>query len=55
MLQRNVTVMCSGTIAGDYAMDLLIEEAVIVELNATRAMVEIHRDQCINYLRTTGR
>ena len=27
---------------------------MIVELNAVEAMVQIHRAQCINYLRATG-
>ncbi len=52
--QRGVTVMYDGVIVGDYAVDLLVQEAVIVELKAVKAMVEIHRAQCINYLRATG-
>ena len=52
--QRGVTVMYDGVIVGDYAVDLLVQEAVIVELKAIKAMVEIHRAQCINYLRATG-
>ncbi len=52
--QRNVTVMYDGVIVGDYAVDLLVEEAVIVELKAVKAIAEIHRAQCINYLRATG-
>ena len=52
--QRDVTVMYDGVIVGDYAVDLLVEEAVIVELKAVKAIVEIHRAQCINYLRATG-
>ena len=52
--QRDVTVMYDGVIVGDYAVDLLVEEAVIVELKAVKAILEIHRAQCINYLRATG-
>jgi GxxExxY protein len=52
--QRGVTVMYDGAIVGDYAMDLLVQESVIVELKAIKAVAEIHRAQCINYLRATG-
>ena len=52
--QRGVTVMYDGVIVGDDAVDLLVQEAVIVELKAIKATVEIHRAQCINYLRATG-
>ena len=52
--QRGVTVMYDGVIVGDYAVDLLVQESVIVELKAIKAVAEIHRAQCINYLRATG-
>jgi len=35
-------------------LDLLVAEAVFVALKALKAMFEIHRAQCINYLRGTG-
>ena len=46
--------MYNGVIVGDYAVDLLVQDAVIVELKAIKAVAEIHRAQCINYLRATG-
>ena len=52
--QRGVTVTYDGVIVGDYAVDLLVDEAVIVELKAVKAIAEIHRAQCINTLRATG-
>jgi GxxExxY protein len=52
--QRGVTVMYDGIIVGDYALDLLVEELVIVELKAIKAVADIHRAQCINYLRAMG-
>jgi GxxExxY protein len=52
--QRGVTVMYDGVIVGDYAVDLLVQDSVIVELKAIKAIAEIHRAQCINYLRATG-
>ena len=52
--QRGVTVTYDGVIVGDYAVDLLVDEAVIVALKAVKAIGEIHRAQCINTLRATG-
>jgi GxxExxY protein len=52
--QRGVTVMYDGVIVGDYAVDLLVQESVIVELKAIKAVAAVHRAQCINYLRATG-
>ena len=52
--QRGVTVMYDGIIVGDYALDLLVEELVIVELKAIKAAADIHRAQSINYLRAMG-
>jgi GxxExxY protein len=46
--QRGVTVMYDGVIVGDHAVDLLVQESVIVELKAIKAVAEIHRAQCIN-------
>jgi len=52
--QRGVTVSYDGIIIGDYAVDLLVQESVIIELKATKAVADVHRAQCINYLRATG-
>ena len=52
--QRGVTVTYDGVTVGDYAVDLLVQESVIVALKATKAVANIHRAQCINYLRATG-
>jgi GxxExxY protein len=52
--QRGIVVIYDGIIVGEYAVDLLVEESVIVELKATKAVADIHRGQCINYLRGTG-
>jgi len=37
-----------------YAADLLVENAVIVELKAVRTLEPIHKAQCLNYLNATG-
>ena len=54
MQQHGIVVRDDGIIVGDDAVDLLVEESVIVELKATKTVADIHRAQCINYLRGTG-
>ncbi len=52
--QRGVTVTYDGVVVGDDAVDLLVGGAAIVELKASKAVAEIHRAQCMNYLRAMG-
>jgi GxxExxY protein len=52
--QHGVVVMYDGIAVGEYAVDLLVEGAVLVELKALRALNEVHYAQCMNYLRATG-
>jgi GxxExxY protein len=52
--QRGITVTYDGTTVGEYFVDLLVEEAVLVELKTVRALDNAHRAQCMNYLRATG-
>ncbi|MDR3530893.1 MAG: GxxExxY protein [Rhodopila sp.] len=39
---------------GDYTVDFLVENAVLVELKAVKALDAIHTAQCMNYLKATG-
>jgi GxxExxY protein len=52
--QKPVHVRYGGKVVGDYVPDLLVSNEVLVEIKATPALDEIHRLQCINYLRATG-
>ncbi|MEJ0015074.1 MAG: GxxExxY protein [Acetobacteraceae bacterium] len=52
--QHPVVVRYDGIVVGDYTVDLFVEHSVRVELKATRAIDEIHRAQCLNYLKATG-
>jgi len=40
-------------VVGAYFVDLLVEDAVLVELKAVKATIEVHRVQCGNYLKAT--
>jgi GxxExxY protein len=52
--QQNIQVRYAGAVVGDYVADLLIEEKVLIELKAVKALDDIHVAQCQNYLKATG-
>lgn len=52
--QHGITVRYKGVTIGEYTADLLVEQAVVVELKAVRARDDVHRAQCLNYLKATG-
>jgi len=52
--QAGVTVRYRGVTVGQYIADLLIEQAVAVELKAVRALDNVHRAQCMNYLKASN-
>jgi GxxExxY protein len=51
--QRPIPVWFRGERIGDFAADFLVDEAVIVELKAGRALEPAHEAQLLNYLRAT--
>ena len=52
--QRGVTVMYDSIVAGEFTVDLLVEDALLVELKAAHALNNDHRGQCLNYVKATG-
>jgi GxxExxY protein len=52
--QQGVTVIYDGVVVGEYSVDLLVEQTVIVELKAIKALDNVHTAQCLNYLKATG-
>ncbi|HVS26950.1 MAG TPA: GxxExxY protein [Burkholderiales bacterium] len=52
--QYGIKVRYDQVVVGDFVADLLVEEGVIVELKAVKALDEIHSAQCLNYLKATG-
>jgi GxxExxY protein len=51
--QQGISVRYDGIVVGEYAVDLLIEEIVIIELKATKALDNAHMAQCLTYLKAT--
>lgn len=52
--QHRMVVQYDEIVVGDYTVDLLVEHIVLVELKVARGLDEIHRAQCLNYLKATG-
>jgi GxxExxY protein len=52
--QVPVPVLYKGTAIGNCRIDLLVEGSLIVELKACDCLNDVHRAQCITYLRVTG-
>lgn len=52
--QQSIVVQFDGVVVGEYVADLVINESVLVELKAVTALTDIHKAQCLNYLKATG-
>ena len=51
--QRPISVVFHDEVVGEYYADLLVENAVIVELKACPGIIPAHEAQLLNYLRAT--
>jgi GxxExxY protein len=51
--QEKIDVYFQGQVVGEYFADLLVENAVLVELKAASRITEEHEAQLLNYLRAT--
>lgn len=52
--QVPLKVSFRGEVIGDFFADILVENKVIVELKAVKALIPEHQAQLINYLKATG-
>lgn len=52
--QAPIQVNYDGVVVGEYYADILVEGCVLVELKVAAKLADIHRAQCLNYLRGTG-
>jgi len=52
--QWPVPVYYDHVAVGEYVADLLVANTVLVELKAVKTIEEIHKAQCIHYLKATG-
>ncbi len=52
--QHPVKVNYDGVVVGEFYLDMLVNDFVIVELKAVSALTNDHMGQAFNYLRATG-
>jgi GxxExxY protein len=52
--QHPILVKYGDAVVGEFVADLLVQDEVLVELKAVKALDEIHLAQCLNYLKATG-
>jgi GxxExxY protein len=52
--QRAIPVYYDEVAVGDYLADLLVEDSILVELKAVKSIEDVHKAQCIHYLKATG-
>jgi GxxExxY protein len=53
-VERAVPILFRGELIGQYRLDLIVDDRVIVELKAVERFAPIHLAQAISYLRLTG-
>lgn len=51
--QKPIKVYYKEKIVGDYYVDILVENKIVIELKASEGIVEEHELQLINYLKAT--
>jgi GxxExxY protein len=52
--QRPIPVYYDQVAVGDYLADLLVQDSILVELKTVKNIEDIHKAQCIHYLKATG-
>ena len=53
--QAPLNVLYKKEIVGDYFIDILVEDEVIIELKTVDKIEKIHEAQLLNYLKATGK
>ena len=52
--QRPITVQYEGQTVGEFVADIVVNDAIILELKSVRQLNKIHEMQLFNYLVATG-
>ena len=53
--QTSLAVSYKGQTVGEYFVDILVEDVLVVELKRVDHLANEHTAQCLNYLRASGR
>ena len=52
--QYPISVIYDGVVVGEYIADIVVNDIVLVELKVVKEIDNMHKAQCINYLKATG-
>jgi GxxExxY protein len=52
--QYPIKVVYDGIVVGEFFIDILVQDQVLVELKAVSALTDEHMAQALNYFRATG-
>lgn len=53
--QKSIRVHYDGKIVGEFVADIIVNDAVIIELKSVRRIIKAHEVQLVNYLAATGK
>ena len=53
--QTSLAVSYKGQTVGEYFVDILVEDVLVIELKCVDHLANEHTAQCLNYLRASGR
>ena len=53
--EASFPVVYKGHCVGEYFADMLVEDALVLELKCVERLASEHTAQCLNYLRASGR
>jgi len=54
-LQKSIIVYYEGEVVGEFVADIIVNDAVIIELKSVRRIVRAHEVQLVKYLVATGK
>lgn len=54
-VQKAVQVFCDGELVGEFFADIIVNDTVILELEAFKQIAKAHEVQLVNYLAATGK
>ncbi len=53
--QKPITVHYDGEVVGEFVADMIVNDAIIIELKSVRRIIKVHEIQLVNYLVATGK
>jgi len=52
--EKGVEVSYDGVVCGEFRMDLVVADKLVLELKALERLADVHLSQALSYLKATG-